>query len=69
MKSKLVEQFKFALTMTSDKNHAAACAIFETIFQGDLNKWNARQDEKWTKKYNKGLIILADAGLITLCAR
>lgn len=69
MNTKLIESFKHNSAMTSDKNHAAACAIFDVIFCGDDKKWNAPQDAKWMAKYNRGLLILATAGLITLCAK
>lgn len=69
MKEKLLQSFKFHSSMTQDKDHAAACAIFDVIFHSDHKKWNATQDEKWIAKYNKGLFILACAGLITLHAK
>ena len=70
MKQQLIKKFNEYLKFTpNDKEHAAAVAIHEVIFKSDPKKWNAEQDAKWTKKYNKGLLILAEAGLIVLTCR
>lgn len=69
MNAKLIESFKMQLNFTQDKNHAAACAIYDVIFHGSDKAWNSPQDAKWIKKYNNGLFILANAGLLTLAAK
>ena len=69
MNEKLVDAFLMHNRLTKDINHAAACAVFDVVFGGNLDKWNAPQDAKWQKKYNKALFILATEGMIVLQAK
>ncbi len=66
MNQKLIDAFNRQMQFTQDKSHAAGCAIFEVVFKGRDDLWNAPQDEAWKKKYNRALLALADAGLVTL---
>lgn len=59
MKEKLIQSFDMHRHMTTDINHAVASAIFDVVFAGNLEKWNAPQDKKWVTKYNKGALIIA----------
>lgn len=69
MKEKLIQAFDQQSKFTSDKNHAAACAIFFVIFKGSDKLWNATQDSKWMAKYNRGLMILANADRVQLTVK
>ncbi len=68
---KLLESFDIQkkISPSAQDNHLAACAIFESVFSRNLDKWNAPQDKKWVSKYNRALLALADNGRIVLCAK
>ncbi len=69
LKDELERVFLVQRHFSKDVNHVAACTIFTVLFDGNLDKWNKPQDKRWVKKYNSGLIALADIGLIVLCAK
>lgn len=51
MRAALIASFDQHEKFTSDKAHAAAAAIHDTVFHGSDKEWNATQDEKWMRKF------------------
>lgn len=47
----LLAAFDQNAKMTTDKAHAAACAIHDVIFHGSDKEWNAPQGPQWMRKF------------------